>query len=544
MILSANDLMGMVDWSRAQFAMTAIYHWLFVPLTLGLGFICAIMETIYYRTGDPFWKRTVKFWMRIFGINFAIGVATGLILEFEFGTNWSNYSYFVGDIFGAPLAIEGIMAFFLESTFFAVMFFGWNRVSRGFHLASTWLTAIGANLSALWILVANAWMQYPVGTTFNPDTARHEMTSFWEVLFSPVAINKFFHTVTSGFVLAAVVVIGISAWYLLKKREKQMARKSIVIASIFGLCSSVLLASTGDGSAVQVAKTQPMKLAAMEALYKGEKEAGLVVFGVLRPEVGENFLFEKNDDAFYFKVEIPKLLSLMSFRNAEAFVPGINDLVFGNPEQQIIPIEGKMGLAREALNYMEEFRSAKASGDAVTQAYYNDLFDPNSSDGEYMHDFRLKYLGYAYLDSPIEAIPNIPLVFYSFRVMVGLGLYFILFFAVTLILSLRKTIGNRRWLLRVMIASIPLVYLASVAGWIVAEVGRQPWTVYEMLPASASISNVATGSIMTTFFIFIVLFTVLLIAELMIMFRQIKLGPQPAELEAAADAENKLETKN
>ena len=185
MILSANDLMGMVDWSRAQFAMTAIYHWLFVPLTLGLGFICAIMETIYYRTGDPFWKRTVKFWMRIFGINFAIGVATGLILEFEFGTNWSNYSYFVGDIFGAPLAIEGIMAFFLESTFFAVMFFGWNRVSRGFHLASTWLTAIGANLSALWILVANAWMQYPVGTTFNPDTARHEMTSFWDVLFSP-----------------------------------------------------------------------------------------------------------------------------------------------------------------------------------------------------------------------------------------------------------------------------------------------------------------------------------------------------------------------
>ncbi len=196
MILTANELAEVVDWSRAQFAMTAIYHWLFVPLTLGLGFICAIMETVYYRTGDPFWKRTVKFWMRIFGINFAIGVATGLILEFEFGTNWSNYSYFVGDIFGAPLAIEGIMAFFLESTFIAVMFFGWNKVSRGFHLTATWLTAIGANLSALWILVANAWMQYPVGTAFNPETARQEMTSFWDVLFSPVAINKFFHTVT------------------------------------------------------------------------------------------------------------------------------------------------------------------------------------------------------------------------------------------------------------------------------------------------------------------------------------------------------------
>ena len=241
--------MNVVDWSRAQFAMTAIYHWLFVPLTLGLGFICAIMETLYYRTGDPFWKRTTKFWIRIFAINFAIGVATGLILEFEFGTNWSNYSHFVGDIFGAPLAIEGIMAFFLEATFFAVMFFGWNKVSKGFHLASTWITAIGANLSALWILVANAWMQSPVGTTFNVETARQEMTSFWDVVLSPVAINKFFHTVTSAYVLSAVVVVGISAWYLLRKREEQFARRSIVVASVFGLFFSLMAAMTGDGSA-------------------------------------------------------------------------------------------------------------------------------------------------------------------------------------------------------------------------------------------------------------------------------------------------------
>jgi len=280
-----------------------------------------------------------------------------------------------------------------------------------------------------------------------------------------------------------------------------------------------------------------MKLAAMEALYAGEKEAGLVVFGVLRPEVGKKYLFEKNADAFYFKVEIPKLLSLLSFRNAEAYVPGINDMVFGNPEQQIIPIQGKMGLGQEALKAMKEYREAKATGDAVTQSYYNDLFDPDTPDGKYMHDFRLKHLGYAYLDNPTEAIPNIPLVFYSFRVMVGLGFYFILFFAVTLVLSLRKTIGNRRWLLRLMIASIPLVYLSSVAGWIVAEVGRQPWTVYEMLPASASVSNIASGSLMTTFFIFLVLFTILLIAELMIMFRQIKLGPQPAEIEGKTDSE-------
>ena len=351
MILTANELAEVVDWSRAQFAMTAIYHWLFVPLTLGLGFICAIMETVYYRTGDPFWKRTVKFWMRIFGINFAIGVATGLILEFEFGTNWSNYSYFVGDIFGAPLAIEGIMAFFLESTFIAVMFFGWNKVSRGFHLTATWLTAIGANLSALWILVANAWMQYPVGTAFNPETARQEMTSFWDVLFSPVAINKFFHTVTSGYVVAAAVVIGISAWFLLKKRERKMARKSMAIASWFGLSASLLLAMTGDGSAVQVARTQPMKLAAMEALYDGKKEAGLVAFGILRPEVNDRELIMSNESAFYFKLEIPKMLSLLSFRDADAYVPGINDLVYGNFDPLITPVGVKMEAGREAVRH-------------------------------------------------------------------------------------------------------------------------------------------------------------------------------------------------
>lgn len=304
------------------------------------------METVYYRTGDPFWKRTVKFWMRIFGINFAIGVATGLILEFEFGTNWSNYSYFVGDIFGAPLAIEGIMAFFLESTFIAVMFFGWNKVSRGFHLTATWLTAIGANLSALWILVANAWMQYPVGTAFNPETARQEMTSFWDVLFSPVAINKFFHTVTSGYVVAAAVVIGISAWFLLKKRERKMARKSMAIASWFGLSASLLLAMTGDGSAVQVARTQPMKLAAMEALYDGKKEAGLVAFGILRPEVNNRELIMSNESAFYFKLEIPKMLSLLSFRDADAYVPGINDLVYGNFDPLITPVGVKMEAGR------------------------------------------------------------------------------------------------------------------------------------------------------------------------------------------------------
>ena len=249
---------SLIDWSRAQFAMTAMYHWIFVPLTLGLAVVMGIMETLYYKTGNEFWKKTAQFWMKLFGINFAIGVATGLILEFEFGTNWSNYSWFVGDIFGAPLAIEGILAFFMEATFIAVMFFGWGKVSKRFHLASTWLTGLGATISAWWILVANAWMQHPVGMEFNPDTVRNEMVDFWAVATSPVAVNKFFHTVLSGWVLGAIFVVGISCWYLLKKRNREFALASIKIGAIFGLVSSLLAVWTGDGSGYQIAQTLPM----------------------------------------------------------------------------------------------------------------------------------------------------------------------------------------------------------------------------------------------------------------------------------------------
>ncbi len=307
--------LALVDWSRGQFALTAFYHWLFVPLTLGITFIIAIMETIYYRTNNPEWKRITKFWMKLFGINFAIGIATGIILEFQFGTNWSYYSWFVGDIFGAPLAIEGILAFFMESTFIAVMFFGWDKVSKRFHLLSTWLTAIGANLSALWILVANGWMQRPAGMQFNPDTARNEMINFWDVFLSPMAIIKFLHSISSGFVLASIFIIGISAWFLLKKREVVFAKKSILVASIFGLLSSVFLVSTGDGSAREVAKVQPMKLAAMEGLYKGSKGAGLMVFGLFSPT--RNDPENENLKEFLFKIEIPKALSYMIYFNVE-----------------------------------------------------------------------------------------------------------------------------------------------------------------------------------------------------------------------------------
>ena len=516
-----NDFLQTVDWSRAQFALTAIYHWLFVPLTLGLGVLCAIMETIYYRTGNEFWKRTVKFWLRLFGINFAIGVATGIILEFEFGTNWSNYSHFVGDIFGAPLAIEGIMAFFMESTFIAVVFFGWNRVSKGFHLASTWLTAIGANISALWILVANSWMQYPVGCTFNLDTVRNEMTSFWEVLLSPVAINKFTHTVTSSFVLAAIFVIGVSAWYLLKKRETEMAKKSILLASAFGFVFSLIAAFSGDRSGAIVAEVQPMKLAAMEALYDGEEGADLTVVGMLRPEAERS----DNDNAFYFKIDIPKMLSIMSFRDAEAYVAGINDLLYGNPEHGIMGVEEKMERGRAAVAELARYREAKLAGDGETMAEIAAKFDPETSEGRAFLRDNFAYFGYGYLNTPEEAVPNVPLTFYMFRIMVGLGTFFILLCAVMLWLAYKDRLERWPWLLWVAVFSVPLAYLAGQAGWCVAEVGRQPWVIQDMMPTAVAASRIGSTAVITTFFIFLALFTVLLIAELRIMFKQISIGP-------------------
>ena len=516
-----SDILQTVDWSRAQFALTAIYHWLFVPLTLGLGVIIAIMESIYYRTGDDFWKRTTRFWMRLFGVNFAIGVATGLILEFEFGTNWSNYSHFVGDIFGAPLAIEGIMAFFLESTFIAVMYFGWGKVSRGFHLTATWLTAIGANLSAWWILVANSWMQYPTGCTFNPETVRNEMTSFWEVAFSPVAVNKFSHTVTSSFTLAALFVVGVSAWYLLKRRERQMATRSIAVASLFGLVASLVTAYSGDRSGAIVARLQPMRLAAMEALYDGCEGAPLTAVGILRPESQRT----SDDDAFYFKVDIPKMLSIMSFRDAEAYVAGINDLLRGNPEQGILPAEEKIARGRVAIDELARFRDARQSGDQETVDQITRKFDPSTPEGrEFLGEY-FAYFGYGYLQSPEQLVPNIPLLFYSFRVMVGAGCLFILMLALVWWYNRRDKLAEKRWLLRLAILCIPLAYLASQAGWVVAEVGRQPWVIQDLMPVGVGVSKLPGESVATTFFIFLALFTALLIAELSILFRQIKAGP-------------------
>ncbi|HNY03975.1 MAG TPA: cytochrome ubiquinol oxidase subunit I [Bacteroidales bacterium] len=508
---------ALVDWSRAQFALTAMYHWLFVPLTLGLSFIIAFMETLYVKTGNPEWKRITKFWMTLFGVNFAIGVATGLIMEFQFGTNWSNYSWFVGDIFGAPLAIEGIMAFFLESTFIAVMFFGWNKTGKKFHLFSTWMVALGSNLSALWILVANAWMQYPAGMKFNPDTLRNEMVNFWEVLFSPVAINKFLHTVSQGYVLASLFVIGISAWFLLKKRESLFARRSILVAGVFGLISTLFVILTGDGSARNVARHQPMKFAAMENLYEGQQNAPLAVIGLLQKDRSDP-AHRKED--FAFKIEIPNMLSYMAFLDANAYVPGIRDLVQGNAEHHLLSYAERAEKGRTAITSLAEYRNAKKEGNDSLAMAALARFEEN-----------FPHYGYGYYAGRDvhELVPPVATVFYSFRIMVGLGVHFLALILVVLWLTIKNRIESKRFILYTALWTIPLAYIASMLGWTVAEVGRQPWVIQDLLPTVAAISKVTPGAVQLSFWLFAVIFTGLLIAEIGIMAAQVRKGPAPID---------------
>lgn len=502
---------SLVDWSRAQFALTAMYHWIFVPLTLGLGVVMAIMETLYVRTGREFWKQTARFWMKLFGINFAMGVATGIILEFEFGTNWSNYSWFVGDIFGAPLAIEGIVAFFMESTFIAIMYFGWNKVSKGAHLASTWLTIIGATISAWWILVANAWMQYPVGMEFNPDTVRNEMVDFAAVALSPVAVVKFCHTVTSSWVLGAAFVVGVSCWYLLRGRHQEFAKSSIRVACWFGLVAALLTAQTGHRSGRDVAELQPMKLAAMEGLYEGGNSQGLVLAGALRP--GVDWAAPSAEGRFFFHFEMPYALSLLATHECDGYVPGIRNILEGGytlPDgTTALSAEEKMARGRVAIAALSTYRQTKDA--AEKQAALETLRE------------NFEYFGYGYLSSPADLVPPVALTFYGFRIMVIVGGFYLALFAGLLLLG--KWICRWKLALLAVVLSTPLAWLASQAGWVVAEVGRQPWAIQGLLPNVAAISRLDVGAVQTTFFIFLVLFTLLLVAEVSIMVKAIAAGP-------------------
>ena len=503
----------LVEWSRWQFAMTAIYHYMFVPLTLGLSFLLAIMETMWVRTGKAEWLNATKFWMKLFAINFAIGIATGLILEFQFGSNWSNYSWFVGDIFGAPLAIEGLFAFFLEATFFAVMFFGWNRVSRRFHLVSTWMVFIGSNISALWILVANAWMQNRVGMEFNPMTARNEMSDFWAVLLSPTAMSKFFHTVTSAYTLSACFVVGVSAWFILKKRHFEFARKSILLASVFGFLSIIATIFTGDTSAQDVTRTQPMKLAAMEGLNEGGKGAPFTLIGLTCTDPQ---LPSERMKTVKYGITIPKLLSFLGYHDFDAYVPGIQNIMDGytSEDGKVYPsIEQRMANGRLAIDALKTYKQAvKDKNDALASQSLQTL-------RANFRDF-----GYGYLSSPYDTIPPVPLVFYSFRLMVGLGMLFVLLFICSWWYAKKRKFEKFKFIPYLAIACVPLAYIASQCGWIVAEVGRQPWVVQNLMPTNVAITRIASGWVVTTFWMFAILFTLLLIAEIGIMFTQIRKG--------------------
>ena len=487
---------ALVDWSRLQFALTAGYHWLFVPLTLGLAVIMATMETVYVATGDEFWKRTAKFWMKLFAINFTVGIATGIILEFEFGTNFSNYSWFVGDIFGAPLAIEGIFAFFIEATFFAVMYFGWEKVSKRFHLASTWLTGIGAAISAVWILVANSWMQHPVGMEFNPDTVRHEMVDFWALVLNPVAISKFFHSVFSGWMTGAIFVIGISCWYLLKRRETRFALASIRIAAMVGIIGTFAVMLSGDSSGVHVAEYQPMKLAAAEGLEDGGERAPFsIVPGV----------------------EVPAMLSILATHDVDGYVPGINDLLDGytTPDGvHHLSADEKIERGKIALEAFGEYRALKDT-DPEAAAIARQRLDEN-----------VDYFGYGYINSKEELVPPVGLVYWAFRVMIGLGGLLLVLMIAVLWAERKAKLRNMRWLLWAALCSIPLVYIAGQAGWVVAEVGRQPWVIEGLLPVKAAVSSVSVAAVQTTFWLFVAIFTLFLAIEIRILLKAIKQGPQ------------------
>mgnify|MGYP002264028162 FL=1 len=455
----------------------------------------AVMETIYVIRKVDFWKHAARFWMKIFGINFALGVATGIILEFEFGTNFSNYSWFVGDIFGAPLAIEGIFAFFIEATFIAVMLFGWGRVSKGFHLASTWLTAFGASLSALWILIANGWMQHPVGMVFNPDTVRNEMVDFWAVVSNPVAVSKFFHSVLCGWMTGAVVVIGISSWYLLRRREQRFALGSIRVAAVVGIVGTVALMFSGDRSAVHVAEYQPMKLAAAEGLQRGGARASFsIVPGI----------------------EIPGMLSFLATGDFDGHVPGIQDIldgyVDGNGTRHPSAAE-MMARGDTALSAFRTYREAKGSDPELAAAARATLME------------NAGYFGYGYISSEEELVPPVGLVYWAFRVMVGLGCFLLLVMILAFYYVRRETLEKNRWFLWICVLSIPLVYLSGQAGWIVAEVGRQPWAIQGLLPVKAGVSSVSVGAVQTTFFLFLGIFTLFLAIEIRILIRTIRKGP-------------------
>lgn len=498
----------LVDLSRLQFALTALYHFLFVPLTLGLSLILAIMETIYVMTGHDIWRQMVKYWGILFGINFVLGVATGLTMEFQFGTNWAYYSHYVGDVFGAPLAIEGLMAFFLEATFVGLFFFGWERLSRLQHMFCTWLLALGTNLSALWILIANGWMQSPVGAEFNFQTMRMEVTDFVAVMFNPVAQAKFVHTISAGYVTGSIFVLSISAYFLLRGRNIHFAKRSITVAASFGLASALAVVVLGDESGHLDNKNQKMKFAAIEAMWHTEKApAGLTVFGIPNEET------MRTD----YAVNIPYALGLIATRSFTEPLQGISELIEQGKER----IKDGM-LAYEALSRLQK--------------------NPNDEQAKADFTAHNKYLGYGlllkkYTENVVDATeeqinqaahdlkPRVTPLFFSFRIMVACGFFFVFLFATGFYLSMKRKLHTTRWYLHIAFYALPLPWVAAELGWIVAEYGRQPWVVQDILPTAMGTSSLSTAQVLTSISGFILFYTILAVVEVFLMVKYIRLGP-------------------
>ena len=502
--------LDIVELSRLQFAMTALYHFLFVPLTLGLSILVAIMETVYVMTGRPVWRQMTKFWGTLFGINFVLGVATGITMEFQFGMNWSYYSHYVGDVFGAPLAIEGLMAFFLEATFVGLFFFGWDKLSRVQHLMVTWLVAIGSNFSALWILIANGWMQNPVGAVFNPLTMRMEMTSFFDVVTNPVAQAKFVHTVSAGYVTASVFVLGVSAWYLLKGRHTELARRSITVAASFGLASALSVVVLGDESGYDAGLNQKMKMAAIEAMWETEPApASFTLFGIP----------DQEDRETHYAIRVPYVMGLIGTRSTTKEIPGIEELV--------AEAEGRI---RSGLVAYDALMTIRGAGREVTDDMMT-AFETHSDD-----------LGYAllllrYTDDPRQAteaqiaqaaedtVPHVFPIFWAFRIMVALGFAFIGILGYFFVRTSFYGMTFPRWALWGAVAAIPAPWIAAEMGWIVAEYGRQPWTVDGILPTALSVSHLGVGEVLFTIAGFAAFYTVLFVIEVSLMLKYIRKGP-------------------
>ena len=497
-----------VDLSRWQFAATALYHFLFVPLTLGLSFLLAAMETVYVSTGKPIYRQMAQFWGKLFMINFALGVATGLTMEFQFGTNWSFYSSFMGDIFGAPLAIEGLMAFFMESTFVGLMVFGWERLSKGQHLAVTWLVALGSNLSALWILVANSFMQDPRGAAFNPATMRMELNSLQQLIFNPDAQSKFVHTSIAGYVTAAIFVAGISAYYMLKRRHLDMAKRSFRMAALFGVLSTIGVITLGDALGFVAAQAQPTKLAAMEGLWK--TEPGPMAFNLIAfPDQA----LQENKGA----VQVPYLLSLLVTHSVHGSMPGF-DTLQQTAEQRVrngVPAV----LALQALSKDPHDAQALAQFEAHRQDLgYGFLAQRYAPD---LAELTPQQVQQAARDS----IPPVAAVFWSFRFMVAFGLAMLAFFVLGVIYTLRNRVQDKRWFLIAAVWMIPIPFLANEVGWLVAELGRQPWTVFGVLPTWMSASTHSVGYMVFSLAGFVLLYTVFIVIEMALMVRAIRQGP-------------------